>query len=563
MSDSEASDAPKKHVPKRVRGEGGLFEIQVRGRTRYRAVTTERVEVESRDGTTKVVKKQISGTGDTKPEALARHRANVAKFHKLAPARQAQDRRSPETLSHYYYETWIKGSRATKWRAHTFAGVRQRLEQHVLPLLGDSPLIYISRDDIRDLVASWTEKGMAEATQVNLWRNLSTLFSDAVYDDRLDANPMDKIRPSERPQKKAPDAFYIPPGLVSRVQHAVRGTDQEPLRMLSLMLGLRIAELLGLTWDVVHLEEPMTMIEIRQQLKPIPIPHGDGCRRVPETGKFGCGRTGANCPHHSIMPTMRGTAIYPYVKTTARNVALVPSLVDLLKQQKARQDEWKKSPEWEPVERQGMDRLVFTTPTGKPLRQQTVGAEWKELLLACGFTELTQHKSRHIAITALILNGTPLSVIGSIVGHADSKVTEKVYAQIHENDQRAHMQKLSLDYSETALELERERIERLVRVTRENVERAMTQRANDDVELVQQAREASVARAYAELEGGGRNGTALGLEEAWRSGFNPDECWRAVLTYAKRSGFTLDFNAVSEAELLRVNAQIRSEMLAR
>lgn len=537
------TDIPKPHTPRRAKGEGGLFPFQFRGKTRYRATQSETVPFMDNDGNPQTKKKLVTGTGDTEAEARLRLRDNLRKFYSLSAEQKVQNRRNPDTVTTYYYDVWLKSKRATDWRTHVLRGVRQRIEQHVLPDIGNISLVALQRDDVRKLFSSTLPaKGLESSTLVNVWRNLHTLLGDAVYDTKIARNPMDAIRKSERPQKKKPIPFIIPPRIVTTVQQKVEGTPEEPLRMLSLLLGLRIAELLGLTWDKVHIDDGVNLIEIHQQLKPIDIPHGDGCRRDLTTGKFSCGKSAQKCPRHTAAPTNTGLAIFPYVKTTPRNVTLVEPLLTLLKQQRERQKVWKAKPDWEPIPRPKMDDLVFTTETGRPLRQQAVGAEWRQLLTDCGFSALNQHKSRHIAITALILNNTPLSVIGSIVGHADSRVTEQVYAQINERDQKEHLERLGRSYDRDAVKREAEEKERVWREATAG-RLALAQMRSEQESSEGTARLNAVSDVVRLLEIEGKNIVASKLDDIMLAGYPANSAWVEAVAYAAENGVVLEVAA--------------------
>ena len=539
------TDPLKPHTPRRAKGEGGLFPFQFRGKTRYRATQSETVQFLDNDGKPKTKKKLVTGTGDTESEARMRLRENLRKFYALSSEEKIQNRRNPDTVSSYFYDVWLKSKRATDWRTHVLRGVRQRIEQHVLPDIGGIALSALERDDVRKLFSSTLPaKGLEQSTLVNVWRNLHTMLGDAVYDNKIARNPMDAVRKSERPQKKKAVPFIIPPRIVSTVQQKVAGTPEEPLRMLSLLLGLRIAELLGLTWDKVHLDDDVNLIEIHQQLKPIDIPHGDGCRRDLATGKFICGKSAQKCPHHTVAPTETGLAIFPYVKTTPRNVTLVEPLLTLLRQQKERQKVWKATAEWEPIDRPNMNNLVFTTETGRPLRQQAVGAEWRQLLTDCGFSSLNQHKSRHIAITALILNNTPLSVIGSIVGHADSRVTEQVYAQINERDQREHLERLGRSYDKDAVKREAEEKERVWRQSRFG-RKALVEMRQEESSIFVTGMKITVMKMQRQLENDGKSSLFAKLDDMVRAADTlaplgeVKAVWQEVVDLASANGVTL------------------------
>lgn len=63
------------------------------------------------------------------------------------------------------------------------------LDSHILPALGDRSVSSLKRRDCRDLVATCRAKGLARSSVRGMIRTLSTMLSQAVEDELLDANP--------------------------------------------------------------------------------------------------------------------------------------------------------------------------------------------------------------------------------------------------------------------------------------------------------------------------------------------------------------------------------------
>ena len=450
----EATARPK-HRPARAKGDGGLFQFTKRGRTRWRATAVETVTTTDPVLGEVKVKKTITGTGDTPDEAEARLRANLRAFWQQSADRQAGNRREVVTVEKFYRDRYLSSRRTSTWKPQTRRGIEQRMEQHVLPEIGSKPIAEVTVRDIHQLVATLTAKGLSDAAQVNTWRNLNTMFQFALREGAVRVNPLTLVDERERPQKKLLGDVTLPEGLVTDLQKRVAGTEDECLRMMSMMLGLRQGELLGLTWDCVTIsgegETATGLLKVRQQLQYLHVTHGPGCERKPGGVGWKCGKhLPQQCPHHPTPPET-GHVIVPWTKTLDRTVALVQPLIRLLIEQKQRQDYWKRNNVWEPLDRPKMDNLIFTTKTGKPLRQQDVGAAWRQLLADAGHPNLEPHKSRYIAATSLILNNTPLPIVSNILGHVDSRITERVYTQISVENQRRHLEQIGRQVDADAL----------------------------------------------------------------------------------------------------------------
>ncbi len=74
--------------------------------------------------------------------------------------------------------------------------------------------------------------------------------------------------------------------------------------------------------------------------------------------------------------------------------------------------------------------LVFAQPNGRPIDRRADYRSWINLLEAAGVDRRTVHDGRHTTATLLLEQGVPSVVIADVVGHADSKTTEKMYMQV-------------------------------------------------------------------------------------------------------------------------------------
>lgn len=457
----------KKHAPIRERGTGGLFQVQLRGKTRWRFVISLTEERTAPDGTVRLVQLDKTGTADTPKAAEVRAYENLRKHYARRPeerALSAKDR--GRTLADFYYEdyrTWYEEARNV--RGKSAERNRTLIEKHVLPELGAKRLRDISLNDITVLVnQTLPAKGQGAYQCVSAWGLLGMIFKRAVKLGLMPANPIAGADRDDRPHRPRKSTFRIPPGFVDQLQSEIEGSQDECRWMLSLSYGIRGGEARGLTWDciegVIDCEDDRfedAVLIIKQQLQPRTATHGPGCERGPDG--FPCGTTATRCPNHET-PPRTGVYIHPSTKNgETRYLPLIPWMAKLFREQWDRQQEWKKSPKWKPMAEDGLDRLVFTTVTGSPVRQQDESEQWRDLIARCGITEkLTPHKSRHIAITTLVKRRVPMSIIQLIVGHMDPKTTA-MYLQLDTTDVReALSEAIGADAEERILRQHAERV---------------------------------------------------------------------------------------------------------
>lgn len=194
---------------------------------------------------------------------------------------------------------------------------------------------------------------------------------------------------------------------------------------LACILGLRPSEVLGLTWSKIQYldrdpknphERPRLIIE--QQL--------------------------ARDPNSLNSETKLYISPNPKTESGVRALPLPPDVVSLLKGWKKIQAEWRKdTANWTPYTHSNLDKLVFTTRSGKPRKQQTDSKEWRDLLAQvfrgsdptyAHIRTLRQYSLRHICLTRLLKEGTPLAIVSSIAGHSSVSLTASVYGHLSLED---------------------------------------------------------------------------------------------------------------------------------
>ena len=86
----------------------------------------------------------------------------------------------------------------------------------------------------------------------------------------------------------------------------------------------------------------------------------------------------------------------------------------------------------------GFDRLVFTSEVGTPLDKDNVTKrQLRRVVEASGLTvKLRFHDLRHIAASLALGQGTPITVVSEMLGHADPATTLRVYAHAIPGAQR-------------------------------------------------------------------------------------------------------------------------------
>lgn len=249
------------------------------------------------------------------------------------------------------------------------------------------------------------------STRVNLYKTLSAMFKGAVEEGHIAASPMIGVKKpyaqavvNEDDRKYADKRATIARYLLDWIPSSEYA---EHFPFVALMfLGLRRAELLGLTRDCVT----KSRLTIKQQL----MRHPDG--------------------HYFIQPTTKTNRV--------RTLELAPLWRTALRQQQTMKrfavDDWASD-------------LLFLQPNGKPYNYNTYNRIWRTVLTAYmtkDGREMTEsdywrpHSNRKVTASILASTGVPVQTAMDILGHASEAMTI-YYATLNRMAQRDGIDKLA------------------------------------------------------------------------------------------------------------------------
>ena len=221
------------------RQENGIYGVYVlvAGKPRYQTVGRKLSEARRR--------RELVSAKAQRGELLA---PNGIRFAELAEqwlvgfeGMVASGERSERTLEHYRYH----------------------LDRHLLPALGQRRLQEISTDDCARLIASLRAKGLAPKTIAGVLVPLGRMFALALRRGYLNDNPLRRLEQSERPRPQRREQRVLGHEQIARLL-AASLPSYRPLLATALYSGMRLSELLGLTWADVDLEGGL--LQVRQQL---------------------------------------------------------------------------------------------------------------------------------------------------------------------------------------------------------------------------------------------------------------------------------------------------------
>jgi integrase len=268
---------------------------------------------------------------------------------------------------------------AEQWRAaqvhrpQTEDQIERTLRLHVYPSFGDRPIGSIRPTEIQAWVRGRSDHlGPATLRLAHRW--LSTIFRAAVRDDVIRKSPCTGIRLPRQ------ERVEVVPLTVAEV-HAL--ADAVPARFRAAVIvaagaGLRLGEVMGLTVDRVDFLRRTVRVD----------------RQMTREGVLGPPKTEASVRTVPLAQVV--------VEALAAHLAAFPT-----------------------------DGLLFTWPSGRPIRPQSWKNEWAPAVARAGAPAGTGfHALRHHFASLLIRYGESVTVVQHRLGHASAAETLGTYSHL-------------------------------------------------------------------------------------------------------------------------------------
>lgn len=265
---------------------------------------------------------------------------------------------------------------------------KNNIKKHIKPYIGAIRLTDLHPHTVQTVINGLDELSAASIRLV--YKVLHMALEKAVELEYLPRNP---ARRCVLPKLEQEEIHPLTDEQATALLKAARGGPMEYLLAVALFAGLRLSEILGLTWDVVENKT----ITINKQLS---------------------------------RPDMRQAGIFITPKNgKSRTIAPAPSVLSILKAQKRRQLEMRLNagPLWN-----NSENLVFTLEDGSPLDQWRVEKAFKNVLETAGLEGIRFHDLRHTYAVNAIRAGDDIKTIQGNLGHASAAFTLDRYGHFTE-----------------------------------------------------------------------------------------------------------------------------------
>ena len=295
-------------------------------------------------------------------------------------------------------EEWLEKKIDSKgYRPATLQNWKTHIDKYIDPSLGKLRIQQVGIAEVEKAAAEWKEMTSAYTANMAL-RTLTAVFKRAQRVGPLQGKPnaaqlAERVKVSneeDTDEAVTKESVYTTEDLNKLLATTQPGSLERVLIMVPALLGLRIGEVLGLTWPAVDLKDGL--LHVRNSLV--------------DVGKANGGRE------------LRS----PKSRSSRRTLNLPAELVSELRR-------WKLAC---PPSNQG---LVFCTLDGKPLHRKAASQILDEAITAAGIKRLTPHKLRHTFASLLLSRGARIKKVNQLLGHKDSVITLKVYEHFIDDEE--------------------------------------------------------------------------------------------------------------------------------
>ena len=297
-----------------------------------------------------------------------------------------------------WLNTWLNDF-CVNVKPRTLDKYRSTVSVRIIPHLGRIKLTDLTTQHIQRVYNCFLrgEQGFTQLSTKSIRDTHGTLhraLQQAVELDYIKINPADRCK---LPRVEKTEIKPLESEKITTFLQSIKGSRFERLFSVDLFSGMRMGEILALSWDCIDFEQGI--IHIYRQLHQV-------------KGKYMFGTLKNDKP---------------------RTLAVAPFVLNVLKEQWTQQRCWKIAAGaiWE-----NHENLVFTDEIGRHLCPNTVRAELHRFTAPLGLDGFRFHDLRHSYAVASIQAGDDIKTLQSNLGHHTAAFTMEVYGHCTEEMQR-------------------------------------------------------------------------------------------------------------------------------
>ena len=288
-----------------------------------------------------------------------------------------------------FMQQWLDTYAGTNTRPSTLQGYRSKIRTYINSSFGEVHLQNLRPAHIQKMLADMLARGLSQKTTRDTYMIIKEALSHAIKWGLLNVNPADAVTPPKR-RRQEMKMWDVP--TIHVFLNAAKKERYGDLYHLAILTGMRRAELLGLRWEHVNLDESWLSV-------------------------------------YSTIQRLTGRGVVtgsPKTDQSRRTIALSKGAVELLKETRTRQLEarLKAGPLWE------ANDLVFCQINGKSFHPNRVSNDFAAIVRKTGSPHLTLKGLRHAHATLLLSAGVHPKIVSERLGHSNISVTMDIYSHV-------------------------------------------------------------------------------------------------------------------------------------
>lgn len=281
-------------------------------------------------------------------------------------------------------------------------GYKVNINNHIVPHIGSVPIQSLKSTSIKAMITS-LEKQLSATSIKYVLRNLFQILKYAEQQSYIIKNPMECVPTLKRGKPKF--STYSVEEIVKLIE-SVKGSNMElPLRI-EVETGLRLGELLGLSWDNINFEKNTITV-------------------------------------NKTVSYVEGKIYVTSPKTINSNREIVVSsiLIEAIKSYKEKEESIKRPKGYE-----NKNNLLFHKEDGQPLTNSSFSAKFASTLKKNRLKHIRFHDLRHTHASLLYNNyGMNIKSVSDRLGHSKVSTTMDYYVGGTDDIQKAGIEKLAKD----------------------------------------------------------------------------------------------------------------------